>query len=136
MSQPEFQAEVIVEGTISPSEDPSKVASAICGVVGLEASTVQVGRDSARLRTWDPKVLTRVRDKLRDRHIRSTARRQLLLHRSGKSTSLMLNRQAAASGVLALCGTPEESPLGPFYLTMESDRLDEVIDWIAAYDEG
>jgi predicted RNA binding protein with dsRBD fold (UPF0201 family) len=136
MSQPDFRAKVVLEARVSPSEDPSKVAGALGKVVGEEPGGVVAGSDSARLVTENVRAMTRIRDQLRDRHVRSAARRQLLLNRSGRSTSVMLNRQAAAAGVLAICGSSEESPLGPIYLTIESDRLDRAIDWLTAYAEG
>jgi len=136
MSLPDFGAKILLEATISPSEDPGKVAEALAGVLGEAAELADTGPASARLTIGNPQALARVRDQLRDRHVRSAARRQLLLNKSGTSTRLMLNRQAAAAGVLALCGSDEESPLGPIYMTIESDRLDEVIDWVTAYDGG
>ena len=133
MSQPEFRAKLALEATISPSEDPEKVAAALAGVVGVPPEKVTVSNSSARLVTEDPKALVRIRDQLRDRHVRSAARRQMVLNGSGKSTSLMLNRQAAAAGVIAICGTPEESPLGPVYLSIESDRIQAAMDFLVAY---
>jgi uncharacterized protein len=133
MSHPSFQARLILEATVSPSEDPQKVAAALGNVVGLGTDAVTVGNGSARLIAGEAKALEHVRDQLRDRRIRSAARRQLLVNGSGVSTSLMLNRQAAAAGVVAVCGTPEESPLGPIYLTLSSNRLTEAIDWLTAY---
>ena len=136
MSLPDFGTKILLEATTSPSEDPKRVAEALAGILGEAAGLVAMGPASARLVTGNPRALARVRDKLRDRHVRSAARRQLLLNRSGTSTRLMLNRQAAAAGVLALCGSDKESPLGPIYMTIESDRLEEVIDWVTAYDVG
>jgi len=86
-----------------------------------------------RLVTEDPRALAHIRDQLRDRHVRSAARRQMLLKSSGRSTSLMFNRQAAAAGVVALCSSPEESPLGPIYLVLESENIDATVDYLAAY---
>lgn len=132
-SHPDFKARAILEATISPSEDPAKVARSLGNVIGRGSEDVLVTPTSARLTTDDPKSLARIRDQLRDRHVRAAARRQMLLKMHGQSTSLMLNRQAATVGVIAVCGTPEESPLDPIYLTIESATLEIVIDWLAAY---
>ena len=136
MSGPEFRARLTLEATISPSEDPEKVAVALQHVLGQAAGEAAVRGSSAKLVSDDGRGLSYLRDKLRDRHVRAAARRRLLLNKSGNRTGLMLNRQAAAAGVLALCGSPEESPLGPIYLTVDSDRIDAAIDWLAAYEEG
>ncbi len=136
MPRPEFRFTLVLEAAISPSEDPARVADAVAKVIGTRSGAVELGESSARLRTEDAGALTCIREKLRDRHVRSAARRQLLLNRRGNSTSMMLNRQAAAAGVLALCGSPDESVLGPIYATMESDRLDDVVDSLTAYEEG
>ena len=48
----------------------------------------------------------------------------------------MFNRQAAYAGVLALCGSEAESPLGPIYLRIDSQDLDDVIEWLTAYEPG
>lgn len=110
-----------------------KVARGLGNVIGRGAEEVLVTPASARLTTDDPMSLAHIRDQFRDRHVRAAARRQMLLKMHGQSTSLMLNRQAATVGVIAVCGTPEESPLGPIYLTIESATLETVIDWLAAY---
>lgn len=136
MSQPEISAMVVLEAAISNSEDPAKVAQALRNLVGEAAEDLETTSVSARLVTKDSRAITRIREQLRDRHIRSAARRQLLLTKARRSASMMVNRQAAAAGVFALCGSPEESPLGPIYLTIEADRLDAAIDWLTAYSEG
>lgn len=128
-------ATLILEASISPSEDPSKVISAMQKVIGNAQNQISANSNSARLVTRDPKALSWVRDQFRDRRIRSSVRRQFVVNRSRHRTSLMLNRQAATAGVVAVCGAPEESPLGPIYLTVESHQLDGLIDWLAAYSE-
>lgn len=136
MPTPDNPVRLVLEGTVSPSESPAKVAAAIAKLVGFPPDRVSVGSVSARLVSDDLGTLSGLRDQLRDRRIRSVAKKQLLLNRSGESTSLMLNRQAAAAGVAAVCGSPEESPLGPFYLEVTSPDLDRVIGWLTGYPEG
>lgn len=135
MSRADIAAKLVLEATVSPSEDPEKVAKAMGSVLGMGGETVSMGPGTARLVTTDLRALEHLRDQLRDRRIRSAARRQMLLNRKGESTSIMLNRQAAAAGVVAVCGAPDESPLGPIYLSLSSERLDEALDWVAAYSE-
>ena len=134
MSLPDFRAKLILEAAVSPSEDLAKVGAAMKNVLGGTEGDPSRGHSSLKLVTDDGKSLVRIRDSLRDRHVRTAARRQLLLSASGRSASLMLNRQAAAAGVIAICGSAAESPLGPIYLTIESDKLQAVVDWLTAYE--
>ena len=83
--------------------------------------------------TEDPKALLHIRNKVRDRHVRSAARKQMMLSCSEGAASLMLNRQAAAAGVIAICGSPEESPLGPIRFTLRSQEIAAAIEWLTAY---
>jgi len=132
MSRPKLSAKLVLEAKVSPSEDPAKVLQAMKNIVGEAQCDVATDSHSERLATEDPRALVRIRDQLRDRHVRAAARKQMLLKNLGRSTSLMLNRQAATAGVVALCGSPEESPLGPIYLTLETEEVDAVIDWLTA----
>jgi len=133
MSAPEFRTKLLLEATVSPSEDSEKVSRAMRNVLGDVVCEARVSPGSVRLVTQDPRALVRIRDALRDRHVRPAAKRQMLINSTGRSTSLMLNRQAAAAGVIALCGSPEESPLGPIYLTLHSEKIGSAIDWLTAY---
>ncbi len=136
MPQHELRVKVTLDATVSPSEDPARVAEALRNVVGGAQAEERAGAGSARLATEDERALSHIRDQLRDRHVRSAARRQLLLNGRGRTSSVLLNRQAAAAGVVAICGSPGESPLGPIRMTLESDRLQAAIDWLTAYAEG
>jgi uncharacterized protein len=132
---PDLHVRLTLEAGISPSEDKTKVETAMANVLGGQVEK-DVRENRAKLESNDLLSLTGVRNQLRDRHVRAAARRMLLLKMSGHRTTLMLNRQAAAVGVVALCGSPEESPLGPLYLTIQSKEIDKVIEWLTAYGEG
>jgi predicted RNA binding protein with dsRBD fold (UPF0201 family) len=133
VSQPEFRSRLELNATISPSEDPAKVVQALKNILGEANCEVSLTPTAVKLLTDDSKALVHIRDQLRDRHVRTAARKQMLLNSAGRSASLMLSRQAASAGVVALCGSAEESPLGPIYLTVRSDKLDATIDWLTAY---
>jgi len=77
--------------------------------------------------------LRKIHDQLRDRHVRAAANRLLLRMRDGRRVTVLLNRQAATTGVVALCTSATESPLGPLVLEIESDTPERVVDWLTAY---
>lgn len=133
--EPERDFRLTVESAVAPSEDEAKVETAMMNVVGECATTVSRGRGSLRLVTRDPRCLARIRDQLRDRRVRAAARRLLLAGTRGRKATVMLNRQAAAVGVIALCSSEEESPLGPLYLTIESGRLDRLVEELTSYEQ-
>lgn len=135
MAQSDPRSRLVLRATVSPSEDPAKVKAALENVVG-GAAEATVGKGSVELSTDDPGALRHIRDQLRDRHVRSAARRQLLSSMDRKSASLLLNRQAAAAGAVAVCGSPEESPLGPIFLKVRAERVSGVVDWLTAYSPG
>jgi uncharacterized protein len=124
---------VELRATVSPSEDPRKVLAAMRQVFGDCDCSVDEGADSIRLRSGSSRCLQRLHDQLRDRHVRDAARRLMLASVEGRVLPLKLNRQAAAAGVLALCSSAVESPLGPLNLEIEADDPQKVVDWLTAY---
>jgi predicted RNA binding protein with dsRBD fold (UPF0201 family) len=55
----------------------------------------------------------------------------LLDNRSSNSTWFLLNKQAATAGIVVVIEEDQESPLGPIRVTIDSDNLDTLIDWLA-----
>jgi predicted RNA binding protein with dsRBD fold (UPF0201 family) len=124
---------VELRASVAPSEDPQKVLAAMRHVMGDCDYSVDEAEGSIRLSSSSQRCLQKLHDQLRDRHVRDAARRLMLRLLEGDTLSLMLNRQAAAAGVLALCTTATESPLGPLRLEIESDAPLKLIDWLTAY---
>jgi predicted RNA binding protein with dsRBD fold (UPF0201 family) len=79
----------------------------------------------------DPLSLSRIYEALRGRQVLNAARRLLLRNLEGSKTMLLLNKQAAYANVIALCEFHEESPLGPIELTVKSEDLKGLIEWLA-----
>jgi uncharacterized protein len=127
---------VKIEAGVSPSEDPEKVAQAVLNVVGGGSAELRRSDSEIRYASEEVGSLAHLRDQLRDRRVRGAARRLLTDARHGRVTELMVNRQAAAAGVVVLCGSQDESPLGPIFLRIESNQLDELIGWLTAYEGG
>ncbi len=133
--RPDVQVRVTFEASVAPSEDPDKVLEALRSVVSGQGRE-ETGRHIVKVIAHGVGSLDKMHDQFRDRHVRGAARRLLLAGVKGSSTTLMLNRQAATAGVIVLCSTPDESPLGPIHVTVASKKIDAVIDWLTAYEEG
>ena len=133
---PELKVRVSLDAKVSPSEDPAKVAAAILNMTGESPGHLERSGSEVRYVSEGTESLVHLRDQLRDRRVRAAARRLLTDARQGNLSELMLNRQAAAVGVIALCSSQDESPLGPIFLRIQSDQLEEVIEWLTAYEGG
>ena len=124
---------VALHASVSPSEDPAKVLGAARNVFPDGTYQVEEVQDGFVLRSRERASLQKIRDQLRDRRVRAAANRLLLRMRDGRVLNALLNRQAAAVGVVALCTTATESPLGPLVLQVECDDPEAVIEWLTAY---
>lgn len=130
------RVKVTLEAFVLPSEDREKVMGAMRSVLGGSPSQASMRGGTIILVTEDARALDLLRTQLRDRRIRGAARKVLLSGLKGGLASLMLNKQAAAVGVVALCSSPDQSPLGPIYAKLESEEISAVIDWLTAYEPG
>jgi predicted RNA binding protein with dsRBD fold (UPF0201 family) len=118
-----------VEAIVNPSEDTQKVIDAIANLftrcspeVSFRSRVVgrAVGSDSLAL----------LYEQVRSRSAMGVLRRMLLDNRVGDSTSFLLNKQAATSGIAAVIEEEQESPLGPIRVTISCEQLDALIDWL------
>ena len=76
-------------------------------------------------------VLFRLYELLRQERILDTARSIMLSLKRGDMLTLKLHKQSAYAGHISFISYDEESPLGPITLTIVSDKLSEIIDWLA-----
>jgi len=131
----EARAEVaiILRASIAPSEDPAKVLLAARNVLGDCAYQVEEGEGSITIRSSGRGCLQKLHDQLRDRHVRAAASRLLLRMSDDRRVTVLLNRQAAAVGIAALCTSGVESPLGPLVMEIQCDSPEALIDWLTAH---
>lgn len=114
---------------ISPSEDPQKVLEAILNV--MPGCTGEIRGRTAEARSEGMASLDTIRESLASRQTLGGLRRNMAGNVRDDTTKFLLNRQAAYAGVAAVCDTPEESPLGPIEVEVESRRIDDIILWMS-----
>jgi predicted RNA binding protein with dsRBD fold (UPF0201 family) len=125
---------ITLSATISPTESPEKVLAAARNVLGDCVYQVEEeGEGRIALRSREMGCLLKIHDQLRDRQVRAAANRLLLRMRDGRRVIMLLNRQAATVGVVALCTSATESPLGPLVMEIECDKPETVIEWLTTH---
>ncbi len=125
---PDISVDIRVECQVNPSEDPAKVARSVKNVI---SNTSPELKDSmVRVVTKNPASLSIIYEQVRSRRIMSVFRKALLNNMIANSTWFYLNKQAAYVGTVSICEEESESPLGPIKVTLTSNKLESLIDWL------
>jgi len=74
--------------------------------------------------------LSIIYEQVKSRRTASVLRRMLINNLEGNTTSFLLNKQAAAAGVVALIDRESESPLGGLRIQIQCQPIQQVIDWL------
>lgn len=125
---PDIRCSVAAECEVRPSEDPSAVAAALSEVLPGAPVRVEGGRAEAAADGLG--CLSRIAETIRSRSSGAAYLRCMLRNMESDGTWFYLNKQAAAAGRIALCAEADESPLGPVRVTLRSQRVEHVVDWL------
>jgi len=120
--------ELRVETILNPSEDLEKVKKCLVNVANGCRPVTKDGRVEATCRGI--MSLHHIRVGVRSKSSLGVFRKLLEWNRKGNVTWFFLNKQAAYSGVISLAEHYEESPLGPIKVTIASESLDTIIEWL------
>ena len=122
---------VIVESDILPTEDESKVERAVRNIFPLIEIRLEEN-NGKRIKAYAKglKILSELHNLLKRNRIRAAARSIMMRSISASSITVALNKQAAYAGHISFTTDPNESPLGPIILTIQSPKPQEVIDWL------
>lgn len=118
-----------VEAIVNPSEDTQIVIDAIANLFTRCSPEVSF-RSRVVGRAVGSDSLAILYEQVRSRSAMGVLRRMLLDNRVGDSTSFLLNKQAATSGIAAVIEEEQESPLGPIRVTISCEELDALVDWL------
>jgi predicted RNA binding protein with dsRBD fold (UPF0201 family) len=126
---------VRVEAEVRPTEDVEKVKKAVLNLLDLDKVDVVDLGSTYKLIVGESKDITsliKLHRLLRIERILDTARNLMFKSLVGGNTVVLkLHKQAAYVGKVSLVTHDDESPLGPITLTITSDKIREVIDWLA-----
>jgi len=131
MKIPELSCSIEVFCAINPSEDLQKIETSILNIF----PDIEINKNNMQITGVSKKIesLSRIFEIIHNRRIIDAYRRTLNQNLSGNSTWFYLNRQAAYVDVIALCNEEDESPLGPIKIILDSQQIEQVIDWLTSY---
>ena len=114
--------------TVSPSEDPQKIGTAITNI--FPDCTLQLQTHSVSAVSGSMESLEKIRQSILSRQSQKTYRRSLQKHAYKNSTWFYLNKQAAFAKKIIICEEPDESPLGPIKVVLTSRNIEDVMGWL------
>lgn len=117
-----------VETVLNPSEDPEKVKKCLLNIANGCKPILSDGHIEATCTGL--LSLHHIRVGVRSKSTLGVLGKLLEWNRKGNLTWFLLNKQAAYEDVISLVENYEESPLGPIRVTIISDSLDRVIEWL------
>ena len=120
-----MSCEIQVFCEINPSEDPSKVKTAVLNIFpDLEISIsaeLLIGKSN------DIGTLSNISESIHTKNTKNTYQRILKKNSNENSTWFYLNKQAAFVSTVALCNESDESPLGPIKVVLEGKNIENTI---------
>lgn len=124
--------ELKVEASVNPSESRQKVIAAVANIIECSPEFRYGSRVIGR--SLGIESLRTIYEQIRSRSAMGVLRRILLNNRVADSTYFLLNKQAAATGIVVVIDDERESPLGPIRVTLDCEELDVLIDWLVPVD--
>jgi predicted RNA binding protein with dsRBD fold (UPF0201 family) len=133
MNIPSFKCKIEIFCSVNPSEDPSKVKSAILNV--FPNCETKIEKFSIKGNSNDLHSLEKIYDAINSTQSEKIYQRRLEKNLDNNSTWFYLNKQAAFVEKIAICEESDESPLGPIKVILTSTQIDKIIDWLIQYKE-
>jgi predicted RNA binding protein with dsRBD fold (UPF0201 family) len=123
------------EAICNPSEDMEKVKRALNNVVEGEIEVREIGEKRYLLSSEGKgfKGISKIYKGFKDRQVLMVVRKYLRSKmKDSKTTTLLLNKQAAYLGVIAI-GEEGESSLGPIKVILSARDIRKIIEWMTKF---
>lgn len=127
---------VRAEAEVRPTEEAEKVLKAVLNLLDFRENEVKfedLGSGFMMLvgESRRVSVLLPLHSLARRERVLDTLRKYMLTNLSGNTMTLKFHKQTAFAGHISLLTYDDESPLGPITVTIASDKIKEIIDWLA-----
>ena len=116
---------VQVSCQINPSEDPSKVKTAVLNI--FPELEISISDELLIGKSNDIGTLSNISESIHTKNTKNTYQRILKKNSNENSTWFYLNKQAAFVSTVALCNESDESPLGPIKVVLEGKNIENTI---------
>lgn len=133
MMTPKILCTINIVCELNPSEDPKKVERAITNILG--DVKIKINKDTIKASSSNLESLKKIQESIHSHQSKNVYRRQLNQNLNFDSSWFYLNKQAAFANSIALCSEPEESPMGPIKIIINSKNIEQVIDWLVSSSE-
>ncbi|MEL7669015.1 RNA-binding domain-containing protein [Methanobacterium sp.] len=122
-----MNCKIYAKTELNPTEDIDKVTKTLKNM--FDYDDMEIGENYI-LVSGEEESITNLRKELRERKIRSVARKMMLKGISANKIHFKLSKQAAFVGVPNFV-EDDLSPLGEIDVEIETDDVQRFIDWIA-----
>ena len=120
-----MSCEIQVFCEINPSEDPSKVKTAVLNI--FPDLKISISDELLIGKSNDIGTLSNISESIHTKNTKNTYQRILKKNSNENSTWFYLNKQAAFVSTVALCNESDESPLGPIKVVLEGKNIENTI---------
>lgn len=117
-----------------PTEVSEKLHTVLQNLFDIDEDGIKTfkkdGEDYLGAKIDGIKGLQKLFNGLRKQRIVQTARKILIGRMDIDSVSFLLNKQALLMGKYHFCGSPDESPMGPVWVHIESDNIERLLEYL------
>ena len=122
----EDKIEIRIKTTLNRTEDVKKIINAIENIVEVDC---KVSDADIKGSTDDFNKLKNLYEIFRNKQTTHIARKVLLRNSKDNVSKILFNKQAAAINSIVICEKANESPLGPIVMEINTENIEEFIDW-------
>ena len=128
MQTPNISCKIMGYCDIQNSEDIEKVKQAVSNV--LLDSEIKINNNTVKISANSLESLGKIFETIHSRKSQRAYLRHMKRNLNDNTTWFYLNKQAAFANTIALCDDSEESPLGPIKIILESNQIEQVMEWL------